>query len=293
MGYACEGTLGVLWAERTADVCLSRRHVGGGRNEAQTAGIQLGSRQLTLHEWRKMGQIEIKNLTFAYMKGADILKDISLSVSPGESVGLVGANGAGKSTLLKILVGLNPGFAGSVTVGGIPVEKGTLPEIRQKIGYVFQDSDSQLFMTTVGEDVAFGPRNYGLSESEVRARTERALAETGITHIKDRPIMRLSGGEKKLASIATILSMEPEILLLDEPSIALDPKNRRNIINILNHIQATKIIASHDLDMIMDTCSRTVLMTGGKIIADGPTDKILRDKALLEENSLELPLRLQ
>jgi len=141
--------------------------------------------------------------------------------------------------------------------------------------------------------VAFGPRNYGLSESEVRARTDRALAETGITHIKDRPIMRLSGGEKKLASIATILSMEPEILLLDEPSIALDPKNRRNIINILNRLQATKIIASHDLDMIMDTCSRTVLMADGKIIADGPTDKILRDKALLEENSLELPLRLQ
>ena len=240
-----------------------------------------------------MGQIEIRNLTFAYMKGADILKDISLSASPGESVGLVGANGAGKSTLLKILVGLNPGFAGSVTVDGIPVEKGTLPKIRQKIGYVFQDSDSQLFMTTVGEDVAFGPRNYGLSESEVRARTDRALAETGITHIKDRPIMRLSGGEKKLASIATILSMEPEILLLDEPSIALDPKNRRNIINILNRLQATNIIASHDLDMIMDTCSRTVLMAGGKIIADGPTDKILRDKALLEVNSLELPLRLQ
>ena len=234
-----------------------------------------------------MGQIEIRNLTFAYMKGADILKDISLSVSPGESVGLVGANGAGKSTLLKILVGLNPGFAGSVTVDRIPVEKGTLPKIRQKIGY------SQLFMTTVGEDVAFGPRNYGLSESEVRARADRALAETGITHIKDRPIMRLSGGEKKLASIATILSMEPEILLLDEPSIALDPKNRRNIINILNRLQATKIIASHDLDMIMDTCSRTVLMADGKIIADGPTDKILRDKALLEENSLELPLRLQ
>ena len=156
-----------------------------------------------------------------------------------------------------------------------------------------QDSDSQLFMTTVGEDVAFGPRNYGLSESEVRARTDAALAETGITHLKDRTIMKLSGGEKKLASIATILSMEPEILLLDEPSIALDPRNRRNIINILNRIQATKIIASHDLDMIMDICSRTILMAGGKIIADGPTDQILRDRELLEGNSLELPLRLQ
>ena len=238
-----------------------------------------------------MGQIEIRNLTFAYMKGADILKDISLSVSPGESVGLVGANGAGKSALLKILVGLNLGFAGSVTVGGIPVEKGTLPKIRQKIGYVFQDSDSQLFMTTVGEDVAFGPRNYGLSESEVRARTDRALAETGITHIKDRPIMRLSGGEKKLASIATILSMEPEILLLDEPSIALDPKNRRNIINILNRLQATKIIASHDLDMILDTCSRVILLSNGRIAADGPAEKVLRDRALLEANRMELPFR--
>ena len=227
------------------------------------------------------------------MKGVTVLDGISLGVMEHESVGLVGANGAGKSTLLKILVGLNPGFSGSVKIDGLPVKKNTLPKSRQKIGYVFQDADSQLFMTTVSEDVAFGPRNYGLPESEVAARTNAALQMTGITHIKDRPIMRLSGGEKKLAQIATILSMEPEILLLDEPSIALDPRNRRNIINILNNIQATKIIASHDLDMIMDTCSRTVLMAGGRIIADGPTEKILRDKDLLEANSLELPLRLQ
>ena len=240
-----------------------------------------------------MSRIEIANMTYAYMKGVIVLDSISLSIAEHESVGLVGANGAGKSTLLKILVGLNPGFAGSVKIDGLPVEKSTLPKIRQKMGYVFQDADSQLFMTTVSEDVAFGPRNYGLSESEVAARTDAALQMTGITHIKDRPIMRLSGGEKKLAQIATILSMEPEILLLDEPSIALDPKNRRNIINILNSIQATKIIASHDLDMIMDTCSRTVLMAGGRIAADGPTEKILRDKVLLEANSLELPLRLQ
>ncbi len=240
-----------------------------------------------------MSRIEIANMTYAYMKGVTVLDSISLSIAEHESVGLVGANGAGKSTLLKILVGLNPGFAGSVKIDGLPVEKSTLPKIRQKMGYVFQDADSQLFMTTVSEDVAFGPRNYGLSESEVAARTDAALQMTGITHIKDRPIMRLSGGEKKLAQIATILSMEPEILLLDEPSIALDPKNRRNIINILNSIQATKIIASHDLDMIMDTCSRTVLMAGGRIAADGPTEKILRDKVLLEANSLELPLRLQ
>ena len=240
-----------------------------------------------------MSRIEIANMTYAYMKGVTVLDSISLSIAEHESVGLVGANGAGKSTLLKILVGLNPGFAGSVKIDGLPVEKSTLPKIRQKMGYVFQDADSQLFMTTVSEDVAFGPRNYGLSESEVAARTDAALQMTGITHIKDRPIMRLSGGEKKLAQIATILSMEPEILLLDEPSIALDPKNRRNIINILNSIQATKIIASHDLDMIMDTCSRTVLMSGGRIVADGPTGEILRDKKLLEENSLELPLRLQ
>lgn len=240
-----------------------------------------------------MSRIEIANMTYAYMRGVTVLDSISLSIAEHESVGLVGANGAGKSTLLKILVGLNPGFAGSVKIDGLPVEKSTLPKIRQKMGYVFQDADSQLFMTTVSEDVAFGPRNYGLSESEVAARTDAALQMTGITHIKDRPIMRLSGGEKKLAQIATILSMEPEILLLDEPSIALDPKNRRNIINILNSIQATKIIASHDLDMIMDTCSRTVLMAGGRIAADGPTEKILRDKVLLEANSLELPLRLQ
>ena len=206
---------------------------------------------------------------------------------------MIGANGVGKSTLLKMLVGLNLDYEGMIRVEGIPVKKDTLAEIRSKIGYVFQDSENQLFMNTVYEDVAFAPRNYGLSEHEVAERVKDALEQTGISHLKDRPIYKMSGGEKKLASIATILSMTPDIILMDEPSIALDPKNRRNLIRILNSFHYLKIIASHDLDMILDTCSRTILMSDGKIIADGRTENILYDKELLENYNLELPLCLQ
>lgn len=218
---------------------------------------------------------------------------MDLHIGEQESVGIVGANGAGKSTLLKLLVGLDLGFQGSIRIEEIEVRKETLAHVREKIGFVFQDSDSQLFMNTVYQDVAFAPRNYGLSEQEVQRRVESALMKAGITHLRDRQIYKLSGGEKKLVSIATILSMTPDILIMDEPSIALDPKNRRNLIHILNSFDHLKIIASHDLDMILDTCSRTILLNNGQIVADGPTEKILRDKELLEANNLELPFCLQ
>ena len=195
--------------------------------------------------------------------------------------------------MLKLLVGLDLGFQGDIEIEGIPVTKKNLAGIRAKIGYVFQDSENQLFMNTVYEDVAFAPRNYGLSEHEVAERVKDALEQTGISHLKDRPIYKMSGGEKKLASIATILSMTPDIILMDEPSIALDPKNRRNLIRILNSFHYLKIIASHDLDLILDTCSRTILMSDGKMIADGRTEDILYDKELLENYNLELPLCLQ
>lgn len=172
----------------------------------------------------------------------------------------------------------------------IPVKKGTLPQIREKIGYVFQDSDSQLFMSTAFEDIAFAPRNYGLPEDEVEKRVAHALSVAGISHLRDKQIFKMSGGEKKLVSIATILSMTPDIILMDEPSIALDPRNRRNLIRILNSFEHLKIIASHDLDMILDTCERTIIMSGGEIVCDGPTKEVLTDRALLEENGLELPL---
>ncbi len=234
--------------------------------------------------------IRLENVSFGYEKEQLILKDISFSAEKGSSIGLVGANGVGKSTLLKLLVGLNLQYTGTMQVCDLPVEKKTLSDIRQHTGYVFQDSDSQLFLSTVYEDVAFGPRNYGLSEEEVSQRVTEALNLTGIAHLQNKQIYKLSGGEKKLASIATILSMQPDLILMDEPSVALDPRNRRNLIRILNSFSQTKLIASHDLDLILETCERTILLAEGRIICDGPTKDILSNQALLEAHGLELPL---
>ena len=236
--------------------------------------------------------IDVEGLSFSYEGGVPVLQDISFHVGENEAVGLIGANGVGKSPLLKLLVGLDLGFTGSIRVSEVPLEKRTLPKIREKIGYVFQDADAQLFMTTVGEDVAFAPRNYGLPEIEVEKRVTAALEKVHIPHLRDKAVYKLSGGEKKLASIATILSMTPDIILMDEPSVALDPRNRRNLIHIINEFDHLKLIASHDLDYIRDTCERVILMSGGRIIRDGKAEEILRDKELLEENGLELPLSL-
>lgn len=235
--------------------------------------------------------ISVSDLSFGYEEDQNILKGINLEFSENDSVGIIGANGVGKSTLLKIMVGLYSDFEGSIRVEGIPVEKKMLPKIREKIGYVFQDSDSQLFMSTVYDDVAFAPRNYGFSEKEVEERVEGALEKTHISHLKYKHTYKLSGGEKKLASIATILSLTPDIILMDEPSIALDPQNRRNLIGILNSFDHLKLIASHDLDFIMDTCNRVILMNQGVVVKDGKTKEILTDRELLESNGLELPLR--
>ncbi len=247
--------------------------------------------------------IECKNISFSYEKlsnekfsvenGKEVLRDVSFKTVQKEAIGIIGANGAGKSTLLRILVGLELNFTGEVFVDQIPVTKKFLPEIRSKIGYLFQDSDNQLFTQTVYNDVAFGPRNYGLKEPEVEKRVMTALETIGITHLRDKQIYKMSGGEKKMASIATILAMEPEIILLDEPTIALDPKNRRTLIHTLNRLDYIKIIASHDLDMILETCDRVILLAEGRIIREGATELILRDKELLEAYSLELPLCLR
>ena len=237
--------------------------------------------------------INVENLSFSYEKEQPILKNITFTAKENDSIGIIGANGIGKSTLLKLLVGLNLNYEGSIRVENIPVEKNTLSIIRERIGYVFQDSDNQLFMSNVYEDIAFAPRNYGFSEEEVKKRVENALNMVHINNLKNKKIYKLSGGEKKLVSIATIFSMTPDIILMDEPSIALDPKNRRNLINILNEFQHLKIIASHDLDMILDTCNRTIIMSEGKIIKDGNTKDILTDKKLLEANNLELPFCFQ
>ena len=238
--------------------------------------------------------IEVKNLSFSYENDGGYsgmaLQNVNFTADFGECVGIIGANGAGKSTFLKILVGLLGGYTGDVNIGGLEINKKNLSDIRRIEGYVFQDSDSQLFMSTVFDDVAFAPRNYGMSEAEVNEKTMEALKVVHIDQLKDKQIYKLSGGEKKLASIATILSTEPDVILMDEPSVALDPKNRRNLINILNQLNQAKIIASHDLNMIMDTCERTILLSDGKIIKDGNTKEILLDKELMEESGLELPL---
>ena len=236
--------------------------------------------------------ISVSNLTFAY-DSEEVLRELSFEVKPGESVAVIGANGAGKSTLLQLLVGLWPKFQGSVNLFGKKLEKNNLPLIRKDLGFVFQDSDNQLFMNTVYDDIAFGPRNLGLSDALVREKVIQALQEVGAEHLLDRAIYKLSGGEKKLVSLATILAMEPKAILFDEPTIALDPRNRRNFIKLLNKLAPTKIIATHDLDMALDACERTILLANGRIIKDGPTEKILYDKELLEAYGLELPLSLQ
>ena len=237
--------------------------------------------------------LELKNVNYSYEKGKNVLHDVSLHVHPGESIGLIGANGAGKSTLMKIIVGLCTNYYGTVEVEGMPVTDKTLAEVRKNIGYVFQDSDNQLFMTTVEQDVAFGPRNYGLSEEEVNKSVDIALDAVGITDLKKKQVYKLSGGEKKLAAIATILALNPKLILMDEPSVALDPKNRRNLINIMKELPEVRLIASHDLDFIWDTCDRTILIADGTIIADGPTREILMNRELLEKNDFEFPLRCQ
>lgn len=236
--------------------------------------------------------IDVENLNFSYEAGRNVLNDITFHAHENDAIGIIGANGVGKSTLLKLLVGLELNFTGSIRIEEIPLGKQTLSKIREKVGYVFQDSDSQLFMSTVEDDVAFAPRNYGLPEEEVEVRITRALERVGISHLRTKHTYKLSGGEKKLAAIATILSMTPDIILMDEPSAALDPKNRRNLIRILNEFDHLKIITSHDLDFVMDTCTRVILMHDGRIIRDGAAMDILTDEALLEENGLELPLSL-
>ena len=239
-----------------------------------------------------MKMIEFQNVSFSYDGEGPVVENLSFTIQDGESVGLIGANGAGKSTIMKLLLGLLSG-KGQILVDGLTVNKQNLPAIRQKIGFVLQDSDNQMFMPTVYEDMIFGPRNYGLSKEETERRVDAVLNRLGLVELKHRYNHKISGGEKRMAAIATILTMEPETILMDEPSTALDPVNRRTVINTINTLPQTKLIASHDLDMILDTCQRVILLSRGKIVADGPAERILRDQALLEANRMELPFCLQ
>ena len=236
--------------------------------------------------------IEFQNVSFSYEKKRPVLRDISFRIETGEAVGLIGANGAGKSTVMKVLLGLLDVQEGTVLVDGVRVEKKTLPEIRRKLGFVLQNSDNQMFMPTVYEDMIFAPLNYMLSREEAEARVDAALETLGMQELKHRHNHKISGGEKRMAAIATILAMDPQAILMDEPTSALDPYNRRIVINTIRSLKQTKLITSHDLDMILDTCDRVILLSGGRIVADGPAEQILTDKALLEANRMELPFCL-
>ncbi len=235
--------------------------------------------------------IEFQNVSFSYGSHS-VLENLSFSIHKGETVGLIGANGAGKSTIMKLMLGLLSG-SGNILVDGLPMNRQNLAVIRKKIGFVLQDSDNQMFMPTVFEDMMFGPRNYGLSKEEAEQKVDSVLASLGLTELKHRHNHSISGGEKRMAAIATILAMEPDVILMDEPSTALDPVNRRTVINTIKKLPQTKLIASHDLDMILDTCQRVILLSHGDIVADGDARTILQDKALLEAHRMELPFCLQ
>jgi cobalt/nickel transport system ATP-binding protein len=235
--------------------------------------------------------IEFQNVSFAYEKGRPVLRDLSFRIEDGEAVGLIGANGAGKSTVMKLLLGLLQG-EGKILVDGVEVKRDTLGEIRRKLGFVLQNSDNQMFMPTVYEDMIFAPLNYMLSREEADARVYAVLARLHLEDLKHRYNHKISGGEKRMAAIATILAMEPEAILMDEPSSALDPYNRRLVINTIRELSQTKLITSHDLDLILDTCGRVILLSNGRVAADGPAQELLRDRALLEANRMELPLSL-
>ena len=235
--------------------------------------------------------IRLENVSVYYTKDAPVLRDVSFTVEKGEAVGLIGANGAGKTTLMRALLGLLP-HEGLIAVDGTEVTPKTLPEIRRKMGFVLQNSDNQMFMPTVYEDMIFGPMNYGASREETDARVDAVLARLDLADLKHRHNHKLSGGEKRMAAIATVLAMEPEVLLMDEPTSALDPRNRRLIIRTIRELPETKLITSHDLDMIWDTCDRVIVLGRGSVAADGPARESLQDRALLEANRMELPLRL-
>lgn len=238
-------------------------------------------------------KIEARELYYSYPDGHKAVNGMSFTIHHGESVGIIGMNGAGKSTILMLLMGIIFPDSGEVLVGDIHLTKKTMAAIRQRLGMVFQNPDDQLFMPTVFDDAAFGPRNYKLDEKEVENRVNNALAMVGISDLKDRVPYKLSGGEKRAAAIASVLSMQPDVLIMDEPTSALDPKARRRVMELLKSFEHTKIITSHDLDMVYDLCSRVIVIKDGRVAADGPANEILTDRELLDNCGLELPLAIQ
>ena len=229
--------------------------------------------------------IEIKNLSYTYPDGTVALSGINISVERGESVALLGPNGAGKSTLILALPGLIYG-TGEIIISGMTLTRSSVRDIRRKVGIVFQNPDDQLFCPTVYDDVAFGPENMGLKEYEVADRVKSALSSMGISDLEKRSAHHLSFGEKKRASIATILSMDPEIIAFDEPTANLDPEGVHGLKKVISDIKKTKLIVTHDINLALDLSSRAIVMNSGKIIEDMPTKKLASDKKHLKEMKL-------
>jgi cobalt/nickel transport system ATP-binding protein len=238
--------------------------------------------------------IRLSSLSHRYACGRVALSDLSCAVAPGECVALVGPNGAGKTTLFLRLCGVLPGAAGQTSVCGLDPavadHRRKLPEV---VGVVFQNPDDQLFSPTVEEDVAFGPLNLGLTPVEAKTRAAEALTAVGLPNAGERVPFQLSGGEKRRAALAGVLAMRPAVLLLDEPSMFLDPRGRRELIATIRALPGTKLIATHDLDLVLDTCPRTLVLDAGALAADGPTEALLADAELMEKHGLEVPYRLR
>ncbi|WP_245833845.1 energy-coupling factor ABC transporter ATP-binding protein [Streptomyces aidingensis] len=233
--------------------------------------------------------LEVRGLGYAYPDGHRALSGVHLTVARGERVALLGPNGAGKTTLVLHLNGILGGGEGGVRVAGLPVDREHIAEIRRRVGIVFQDPDDQLFMPTVAEDVAFGPANAGLRGDALQRRVAHALERVGMAAWADRPPHHLSFGQRRRVAVATVLAMEPEILVLDEPSANLDPAARRELAEILRSLELTVLMVTHDLPYALELCPRSVILSGGTIAADGPTAGLLADPELLRAHRLELP----
>lgn len=235
--------------------------------------------------------LSVTDLRFCYPgEHHDALHGLNIEIEAGECVAILGPNGSGKTTFVMHLNGLLSTQSGEVRIGDTPVVEEHLREIRRRVGAVFQDADDQLFMSTVREDVAFGPANLGLSGRELDELVERTLQRVGAEGYADRNPHHLSGGEKRRVAIATVLSMEPEVLVLDEPTSGLDPAGRRELIDLLSSLAQTQLIVTHDLPLALQLCTRSVIVSGGQIVADAPTAELLSDTALLAEHRLELPM---
>ena len=233
--------------------------------------------------------VEVRGLRYAYPDGREALRGVDLRVEYGQRVALLGPNGAGKTTLALHLNGLHEADAGTVRIGHLPVAPENLAEIRRRVGLVFQDSDDQLFMPTVREDVAFGPANLGLRGAELDARIAEALEQVGAAEVIDRPPHHLSGGEQRRVALATVLAMRPDVMVLDEPTSGLDPAGRRELVDVLKRVPVTQLVITHDLPFALELCERSVIMSGGRVVADGATATVLGDETLLHAHGLELP----